>query len=123
MEVLINNKSTDCSSLAEFSQLLDRIDSLPNAEVWLFSPNGPSICLLKAESHTFLMYLRREGDHGFTSVGDGSREGKFQVRLANGQVDEYPLAWCLGPEFAYKGLAYFFVNAGEKSPYIQWRES
>jgi hypothetical protein len=123
MEVLINKKPTNCLSLAEFSQLLDEIDSLPNAEVWLSSPNGPLICLLKSEGNTFLMYLRHTRDHGFTSVGDGSREGKFHVRLANGQVDEYPLAWCLDPEFAYKGLAYFFVNGGEKSPYIQWRES
>ena len=91
MHITINNTHLDCFSLEALSQLLDEIDLLSNAEVWLDSHHGPLICFLKSQENMFLMYLSHNGEPGFTSVGDASREGGFDVTLANGQVDTYPL--------------------------------
>jgi len=41
--------------------------------------------------------------------------------MANGQVDEYPLSWCIERENAYKAIVYFYVNSGGKSPHINWQ--
>ena len=101
---------------------LNKIDSLSNAEVWLTVPDGAAICLLKAGENAFLVYLREEGDSGFHSLGESNRPGNFQVILSNGQLDEYPLAWCIEPKSAYLALSYFFENGGERAPFVGWQE-
>lgn len=69
------------------------------------------------------MYLRYEGDSGFISQGEPSAHGVALYELANGQVDEYPLAWCIDVEQCYKALAYFFVNEGAQPDWVSWHVS
>jgi len=34
--------------------------------------------------------------------------------MSNGQVDVYPLSWCIDVKQCYKAVAYFCVNEGAK---------
>jgi hypothetical protein len=79
--------------------------------------------MLRNGKHAFLMYLRVSGDSGFVSVGSSEQDVPVQYRLSNGQVDEYPNAWCLPVEQCYKALAYFFVNDGQRPEWVAWRKS
>jgi hypothetical protein len=70
------------------------------------------------------MYLRHnDGDSGFTSQGEADRAGMVSYKLGSGQVDEYPLSWCIDLEQCYKALVYFFVNEGSSPERISWHES
>jgi hypothetical protein len=108
--------------IEEFGAALDRFDAQPIFELWLNAPGGASISMLRNSEHAFLMYLREFGDSGFVSVGEET-EGSVQYTLGNGQVDEYPLSWCISLEECYKALAYFFVNDGMRPEWFQWQES
>lgn len=126
MQLTINDRFYEGESIEGFGQLLNEINGLINAEVWLAAPNGATICLLKSAKNAVLIYLRDEDDNGVHSVGDESKQGKFQLQLPNDDptdpINDYPLSWCIELENAYKVLSYFFVNNGEKSPFIDWSE-
>ena len=122
MNVSVNGAPVTCETRDDLTDVLDRIHRLPDAELWLSVMDGPAVCLLKSGDHACLTYLRRDGDSGFTTVGDGRRAGTFRVRLANGQVDEYPLAWCVDPEQAYEALTYFLMNGGAMTPDLSWEQ-
>jgi hypothetical protein len=59
----------------------------------------------------WLMYLREEGDSGFSSRNadyTGSDDGKMiDFLLSNGQLDYYPISYVLPVEQVMKALAYF----------------
>ena len=81
------------------------------------------MAMLRNEDHAWLMYLRFSGDAGFVSQGDLTKTGKTSYALANGEVGEYPLAWCIDLERCYQAAMYFFVNNGSKPEWIAWHES
>jgi Immunity protein Imm1 len=112
-----------CESVDEFGVALDAFDLEPQFELWLNEPKGPAVCMLRNGGDAWLMYLRHEGDSGFTSLGDTRRSGAVSYRLSNGQTDDYPAAWCVPVENCYKALAYFFVNRGLRPEWLAWRES
>ena len=121
MKAHLNDKEIHINSEEELSDYLEKIDSTEHVEAWFFSPEQSSICLLKNGGNTFLMYLRYPEDIGFVSDSQCKESGCIEYTLANGQVDEYPLSWCIDKEWAYMALAYFYVNSGEQSPYINWQ--
>jgi hypothetical protein len=121
MKATLNENSFEINTEQDLAAYLDALSSVEYAEAWLNHDMKESICLLKAESHMFLMYLRYPEDAGFVSKGHAQSKGNIEFRLSNGQADEYPLSWCIESEWAYKGLAYFYENNGEKSPYIEWQ--
>lgn len=121
MKAHLNNKEYKLRTEEELSEYLEEVDSTDNVEAWITSQSGSSICLLKAQDRTFLMYLRYLGDVGFVSHSDSDVQESIEFLMANGQADEYPLSWCIEKEWAYKALAYFFVNTGEQSPHINWQ--
>jgi Immunity protein Imm1 len=110
------------SSTEEVGRLLDRVDQVREFELWASAPNGPSLCMLRNGDDAWLMYLRQEGDSGFSSRSFVHCAGTVTFRLCNGQVDEYPRSWCIDIEQCYKALAYFFENAGAKPDWIDWNE-
>jgi hypothetical protein len=110
-------------SLEEFGATLDDIYKTEDFELWLSVEDGPRLCMLRHNDAALLMYLEYEGDAGCTSVGNPEAPGAVQFQLCNGQVDEYPAAWCVGVEGCYKALAYFFVNEGLRPHWITWQES
>jgi hypothetical protein len=124
MLVSINNRFYEGESVEGFGHLLNEIDGLINAEVELASQNGKSILFLKSAKNALLVYFTDKDDDGIHSVGDGYRQGKFQIHFPHDDIsDEYHLAWCIELESAYKALSYFFVNDGEKPPFIVWHEN
>ncbi len=112
-----------CLSIDDFGVALNDFDKESQFELWLKMPGGASICMLRNGRNAWLMYLRHEGDSGFNSVGNSSLVGLAAYKLSNGQVDEYPLDWCIEVERCYKAIVYFFVNEGAKPEWVQWQES
>jgi hypothetical protein len=78
--------------------------------------------MLRNGANAWLMYLRFNGDSGFVSKGDATKTGDESYTLSNGQVDKYPLSWCIDLEQCYKAIAYFFVNEGAQPVFIAWQE-
>jgi hypothetical protein len=61
-------------------------------ETWVQSPDGQALCALINGDRGWLMYLREEGDSGFSSRNpdyDGPAEAQIEYRLSNGQHDLY----------------------------------
>lgn len=116
-----NSEKLQPTSTEEMGQLLDRVDESPIFELWATS-NGPSLCMLRHGGDAWLMYLRHEGDSGFSSRSLVERAGTADFRLGNGQWDEYPLSWCIDVEQCYKAMAYFFENEGARPEWISWHE-
>ena len=123
ISVTFNGEQQDVSSIEQFGVALDRFDGTSEFELWLSSSEGQSICMLRNGPRAWLMYLRDgDGDRGFTSQGDADCIGVTSYKLSNGQVDEYPLSWCIDIEECYKALAYFFVNEGDRPIWLSWSE-
>ena len=123
VRVMFNGQSEDIASIEEFGSALDRFDRSDTFELWLSAADGASMVMLRSECHAWLMYLRHDGDAGFHSMGQPSRSGTAAYTLGNGQVDDYPLAWCIDVEQCLKALAYFFVNEGSRPEWVAWHES
>ena len=121
--VTFNDQPESIASIEEFSVALNRFDRTLKFELWLSAERGPSVCMLRNGEHAWLMYLRFEGDSGFVSQGELSAQGVASYILANGQIDEYPLAWCIDVEQCYKALAFFFVNEGTRPDWVSWHVS
>ena len=65
----------------------------PFAEIWLHSPTGQMLAVLVNGDRAWLMFLRAEGDSGFSSRNPaypGPDQATLEFRLSNGQVDAYP---------------------------------
>jgi hypothetical protein len=71
------------------------------------------------------MYLRFEGDSGFSTRNPeyrGSLEALIEYRLANGQRDEYPAAWDISTAEAVRALEYFLIE-GKMAPWLEWHQA
>ena len=123
MRAILNSQEVDLSLEEEMDLFLCEVESSSNAEVWLYSDLGSSICMLKNGSYMFLMFLEHIEDEGVVSSGDSNTDDMVEFVLANGQVDQYPKSWCIEAELALKGLAYFYFNNGIKSEYIEWSKA
>ena len=72
MQVTINDRNYEGESTEGFGYLLNEIDGLINAEVWLYAQNGARILLSKSAKNAVLEYLMDEDD-GVHSVGDTNK--------------------------------------------------
>ena len=75
----------------------------------------------------WLMYLREEGDAGFSSrnpdyPGTEDDGETMEFMLANGQLDRYPLAYALPVEQVKKALD-FFEKRHELPDFITWHDA
>jgi hypothetical protein len=122
IEVTINSDQQRIASIEELDAALVRSEQLPRFELWVSVPNGPRMALFRSGTHAWLMYLAA-GDVSFVSQGDPAMTGEASYTLSNGQVDEYPLSWCIDLECCYQAIMYFFVNEGAKPEWITWKES
>jgi len=122
LTITFNDEHKSCDSVEALGLLLDEFDQVPVFELWIKVMGGPSMSMLRNHDRAFLLYLRQMGDSGFTSRVAGTVSGTSPFRLANGQLDEYPLNWCVDLKQCYKAIAYFFVNEGAKPDWIQWHE-
>jgi|SRR6266700_2936453 len=98
------------------------IDRSKCQEVWVNRKDGQAMCALINGELGWLMYLRHEGDAGFSSRNSTYQGSPDVVRgyfLANGQYDEYPLSWALPVKEVRRALVYFETE-GKPPPWVAW---
>lgn len=96
--------------------------SSPFEEVWLESPDGQSMCALINGKLGWLMYLRENGDPGFSSRNprySGPPDAVIEYWLNNGQQDLYPAAWALPTADVRRALE-FFEREHRPPPWVTW---
>ena len=120
--VIFNDEHKDLSSIDDLNEALTGFDDELNFDLWVSITDGPMINMMRSGPDAFLMYLRFAEDTGFTSRSHCSRVGTASFRLANGQGDEFPLAWCIDRAQCYKAIVHFCENDGEMPKWIAWHE-
>jgi hypothetical protein len=94
----------------------------PFREVWAEAPDGQSMCALINGERGWLMYLRENGDAGFSSRNPtyaGAADATIEYRLDNGQLDEYPASWAYPVKVIESALRFFTENHAPP-PFIHW---
>lgn len=92
-------------------------------EIWVNRGERVMVALARKET-AWLMMLRYSGDAGFSSRNPDHQNTSNEMmafRLANGQVDEHPVAWTLPPSIWVAALVHF-ARTGERAEYIVWHE-
>ena len=123
IELMLDGRVLEVATETQLREQLRVIAAQARFELWISVPDGPSMSMLRNGEHAWLMYLRESGDHGFRSVGDAQRPGSARYWLANGQVDEYPLSYCIDVDQCLEAIAYFHVKGGARAPGIRWIEN
>lgn len=96
----------------------------PFEEVWVHSSDGQALCALINGDRGWLMYLREEGDAGFSSRNpdyDGPADAQIEYRLSNGQQDFYPASWALPIADVRRAVAYF-EQEQVRPLFVVWHE-
>lgn len=123
MELTLNGESYEVASLGGLRYHLPKIHERQFCEVWLYADSGwPAVCMLVNGSSAWIMFLREEGDAGFSTRNpkyDGPKDTLIEYFLSNGQRDEYPAEWDITAPEAIRALEHFF-EAQEMAPWLQW---
>jgi hypothetical protein len=124
VKVTVNDAEWWVRTSAEAGMLIRARRSRPHCEIWLNAPDESALCLLINGEVGWLMYLREEGDSGFSSrnpLYDGPDDSVIEYHLANGQIDEYPAAWALPFEELVRAAGHF-VETYAMAPFVRWHE-
>ena len=92
-------------------------------ELWIEAADGATLTALVNGDSGWLMYLRENGDPGFSSRNPayaGPADGTIRYRLDNGQVDECPARRAL-PLGDVKSALRHFLLTGAAAPWIVWQ--
>ncbi len=120
----INGKTSAIGNKDDLRDKLQNISKTPFCEVWITLSDGKSISALINREISWLMYLRYDGDPGFSSRNAEIAEDKNEMvtfYLSNGQRDQYPLSYTVSTASAVSALEYFFA-AGDMAPWIKWHD-
>jgi hypothetical protein len=96
-------------ALARLEQQLEVVDGRGFAEIWIDHMPYPSLCALVNGSSGWLMYVRSDGDPGFSSRNpsySGDPKAMIEYDCA-GQQDWYPAAWALPRDRVLAALKQF----------------
>jgi hypothetical protein len=96
----------------------------PYEDVRVESPDGQVLYALINNDRGWLMYLRQDGDSGFSSRNpayDGPPDAKIEYLLNNGQEDLYPASWALPIAEVRRALEYF-EREHRRPPFVTWHE-
>ncbi len=125
MELTINGDSYEVASLGGLRYHLPKISERQFCEVWLYAQSGwPAVCALVNGDAAWVMYLRHDGDAGFSTRNPsyaGPKEAVTEYFLSNGQRDEYPNEWNITTHEALRALEHF-LDTQEMAPWLQWEE-
>jgi hypothetical protein len=91
-------------------------------EVWVERLDGSRVCALISSRLALLMYLRHEGDAGFStrnSKYSGPSDATLEFVLGNDQVDQYPAAWTYSAGETLLALERFAID-GVFPREIEW---
>lgn len=119
----VNGEESHIETAEEMDRVLVNAARCSPCDLWLRIDDGPSICLLRQGDYSWLMYLRDWEDAGFVSIGNFDAPGKAEFTLSNGQVDEYPVAWCIPLEQALRAVSQFWHDRGKRSDEVEWWET
>jgi len=122
--IQVSIPSGGADRLTVMSQLSDRLAQIPDtgyAEIWVDHDPFPSMCALLNGRRGWLMFLRYDGDAGFSSRnpnygGDPAEE--IDYILENGQRDLYPASWAYPKEEVVAALEAFARS--REVPGIAW---
>jgi hypothetical protein len=125
MELKINKVMYEVTDLGELQVRLAQGTRTKFSEIWLQHTEGwPAISALINGDAAWLMFLRFEGDAGFSTRNPnyaGPPKAKIEYYLSNGQRDEYPASWNISTAEALRALEYFFEQEA-MAPWLQWHE-
>ena len=125
MELKINKVLYEVTDSDELQVRLARIRRTQFSEIWMQHPaDWPAMGALINGEAAWLMYVRYEGDAGFSTRNPqyaGPEKAVIEYYLSNGQRDEYPASWNITTAEAIRGLEFFFEEEG-MAPWLQWHE-
>lgn len=125
MELTLNGESYEVASLGGLRYHLPKVFHKQFCEIWLYADSGwPAICALVNSSSAWLMFLRHEGDSGYSTRNPnyaGPKDALVEYFLSNGQRDEYPAEWDITTAEALRALEHF-LEKQEMAPWLQWHE-
>jgi hypothetical protein len=117
--VKAGNRASACEELRAFIGVARQHEF---AEIWVDQDHFPSLCALVHGQSAWMMYLRHDGDAGFSSRNvayDGPRGLMMEFMLSNGQADEYPASWTYPADAAFDALV-AFTRDGRVPDSIAW---
>jgi len=89
-------------------------------EICIDGPNGQSLCALINGKIGWLMYLRYNGDAGYSTRNpEETSDAALDFRLSNGQLDTYPRNWTY-PVSAIKQALTSFIENGNLPDEVNW---
>ena len=91
-------------------------------ELWASAPPDQSLCALISGDVGWLMFLRENGDAGFSTRNPsytGSPDALIDYHLDNGQHDQYPAAWALPVADVQRAVEHFITH-GEPASWLTW---
>ena len=91
-------------------------------ELWVHKADGQALCALINDQRGWLMYLREDGDAGFSSrdpEGRDSANAMIEYVLDNGQHDSYPASWALPVSEIERAFEFFILNS-QPADWILW---
>ena len=121
---MVNDRESPVASIADVRRTLIGQTTERFREIWLTIADGPSLCALMNGNVGWLMYLRENGDAGFSSRNpryEGSPSAMLEYYLSNGQRDVYPASWALDEEEIVRALEYF-VEHRDRPPFVLWHD-
>ena len=124
MELNLHGEPRVVNSIPMLEQALLEAHTLAQCELWLTmaedAEQGPALCMLRNGGNAWLMYLSGQDELSFHSLGDEEETGECSYLLSNGQVDEYPEAWCVDVEQCQRAFIAFFKTGGARPAGIAW---
>ena len=125
MELKINKLLYEVSEPGELALCLAQVRRNQFSEVWMqHTGSWPAICTLINGEAAWLMFLRFEGDAGFSTRNldyTGPPKAVIEYYLSNGQRDEYPASWNITTSEALRALEYFLKEEA-MAPWLHWHE-
>ena len=125
MELTLNGESYEVASLGGLRYHLPKISERQFCEAWLYAESGwPAVCALVNGEAAWLLFLRHDGDSGFSTRNPdfaGPNGAVIEYFLSNGQRDEYPAEWNITTAEAVRALEHF-LEKEEMAPWLHWQE-
>ncbi len=125
MELDINNVLHEVTNVDKLRARLAQLTQTQFSEVWIrHTADWPAVCALINGEAAWLMYMRYEGDAGFSTRNPqytGPHKAMIEYYLSNGQCDEYPAAWNITTAEALRALEYFFDEKA-MAPWLTWQD-
>ncbi len=121
-KLIINGKKILIKSLSHIKEVFELYKDTEFLDCSLSENDEKSIIVLFNRTHSLGIFLRYNGDSGFTTCNSYGNENKIQkFLLANGQIDEYKETMLVKREIGFEVLKYFTLTS-EMYPKIEWKE-